>query len=223
MNQYHFDREKPFYPLVISFFTVLHGFKEFCALGGVKKLGLEVGGLLPGKNWPDMKNMPPESQSVFNEAIKIFERLRGPIDLKITGDVQRLNVPLETISVEMVDNWNYLIDYQIRAASMVLAMGYHEIQYSKTLGTKKEFLFHCRNAVAHNGRFDFRNGVKREAEWREIEIDEAMKGRPLFVTPKTPDGLLNIGDPIALLWDIEQEMSRESDLAPGTSSAKLSA
>lgn len=73
-------------------------------------------------------------------------------------------------------------------------------------GGKWEFLRHCRNAIAHNGKWHFTGQEpKRTAKWRGIELEKKMHGYPLFVRTSGM-GYLKLGDPIALLWDIEQEI-----------------
>jgi hypothetical protein len=67
-----------------------------------------------------------------------------------------------------------------------------------------EFLRHCRNAAAHNGKFYFKKGQPdKPAEWASIKLEASMHDLSLFDLPKVK-GLLSVGDPIALLWDIEQ-------------------
>jgi hypothetical protein len=67
-----------------------------------------------------------------------------------------------------------------------------------------EFLRHCRNGIAHGGHFRFTaREPARSAQWRAARIDRGLQGRPVFRS-KGATGLLEPGDPIRLLWDIEQ-------------------
>lgn len=83
----------------------------------------------------------------------------------------------------------------------------HEISKNKPWHTQDpmwEFLRHSRHAVAHNGRFHFANGEpRRRSEWGPFLLTAALHGTRLF-KEGTTEGMLSPGDPILLLWDIEQ-------------------
>lgn len=67
-----------------------------------------------------------------------------------------------------------------------------------------EFLRHCRNAAAHGGKFHLLNGEPcRPANWGRFSIVASMHGTPLVFNQGSA-GLLSPGDPLRLLWDIEQ-------------------
>jgi len=67
-----------------------------------------------------------------------------------------------------------------------------------------QFLRHVRNGVGHNGRWEFRGNEPRyAATWRTFTLDATMHGQRVF-KDINGDGLLGPGDPIRLLWDIEQ-------------------
>ena len=70
-----------------------------------------------------------------------------------------------------------------------------------------QFLRHCRNAATHNGRFIFKgNKPKCSSKWGAFEITEDLEGKKLFKIKKNEEeGLISIGDPIRLLWDLEQK------------------
>jgi hypothetical protein len=87
---------------------------------------------------------------------------------------------------------------------LMLAHEIVRIQLPAAQDPMLEFLFHARNAVAHSGRFNFLNGhPKLPAVWRKFVIAKTMQGQPLF-RDANGEGLLGPGDPICLLWDIEQ-------------------
>ena len=65
------------------------------------------------------------------------------------------------------------------------------------------FLYHCRNAAAHNNKFKIEKD-RFPAKWRNLEIIKSI-GRAYLFPIKEEKGFLNFGDPIALLWDIEQK------------------
>jgi len=193
--RYLFDRAKPFYPIVMAYLIQLHALKEIPALGvlgSVRAWNLEQ---LPG------------TEAEHEELRVSIDKLLSPLSLVTTGDHNRLDIPIDFVAKEFVNNLNYLIGHQILAALNVLVMA-HEItkdQPYRVPDERWEFLRHCRNAAAHNGNWYFLNGEpRRPAKWRGIDLDPAMNGQPLL---KGPDGngSLNLGDPIALLWDIEHE------------------
>lgn len=194
--KYEFDRSKPFYPLVMTYLIQLHGLKEISTIG-----------VLATANIATSFAIPPE----FGEQKKQLEdgirELLGPLNLEVTGETERLDVSLGFVAQEMILNYGYLMNFQTRAASFCLAMA-HELTKDKPYrgkGAKWEFLRHCRNAVSHNGKWHFQNGEPRnKSEWRGIKLKSTMHGQPLFLQ-QDGSGSLKLGDPIALLWEIENE------------------
>jgi hypothetical protein len=62
----------------------------------------------------------------------------------------------------------------------------------------------CRHAIAHGGTISLTGNEPRlPAEWNGIAITKESQGTPLFAYGDTP-GLLGAGDPLYLLWDLEQ-------------------
>jgi hypothetical protein len=58
--------------------------------------------------------------------------------------------------------------------------------------------------VAHGGLFTFKGKEPcHPAEWGHFQIERTLQSTPLFKDEKGV-GLLSPGDPIRLLWDIEQ-------------------
>jgi hypothetical protein len=192
--RYHFDRSKPFYPLIMAYLMQLHGIKEFAVLGA---LGTRRTWNLDHLNGPDI------DRRAMMESVN---KLLAPLELRITGDSERFVVPVEFVSKEFLENYSYLLKYQIQAALSVLVMA-HEVtkgQPYRVLDEKWEFLRHCRNAAAHNGHWLLTAGEpRRPAAWRTISLNPSMNNQPLFVG-NDRTGSLNAGDPVALLWEIEQ-------------------
>lgn len=195
--KYNFDRSKPFYPLVMSYLAQLHGLKEICAIG-------VLAATTDWKRKFDFSSLPQDNRLEIEDAIN---SLLGPLNLAVTGDNETLDVTVEFVAQEMVLNHRYLLEFQVRAASACLAMA-HEISKDKAHrdnSEKWEFLRHCRNSISHNGKWHFLNKEPRRlAEWRGIKLEAVMHGEPLFVQTDGT-GYLKLGDPIALLWDIESE------------------
>ncbi len=191
--KYHFDRAKPFYPLVMSYLMQLHGLKELAALGSLGAM----------RTW-DIQHLGEPSPE--NEALQLnAAKLLGPLELLITGDGNRLTVPVEAVAEEFFHNHKHLLKYQVQAALSVLVMA-HEIAKHQPYRTDNElweFLRHCRNAAAHNGRWNLINGEpRRPASWRGITLNASLNSCPLRIG-EDGIGTLRVGDPVALLWDIE--------------------
>ncbi len=198
----NFDREKPFYPLVANYVVQLAALKELFVRRFIGPLDLEeiVEKAAARHGAPD----PNESERVLlREQLKT---LIGPLQLRSEFQDSAITVDIDAMAAEFADNAVYLLQHQLKAAGSVLVMA-HECSKDKPWhGTDPlwEFLRHCRNAAGHGGSFSFKNDEpRRAAVWGRFEIVRDLQGTPLF---KRPDGsgMLSLGDPIRLLWDIEQ-------------------
>lgn len=71
-----------------------------------------------------------------------------------------------------------------------------------------QFLYHCRNAAAHGARFKLKaREPKRPAVWRGLIVDRTWNGELLIRHDVFGvAGKLEPGDPILLLWDLEQTL-----------------
>lgn len=192
---YAFDRSKPFYPIVMTYVISLHGMKELAAVGasGIERLWKIV-----------------DQEASYRDVTELrlqMQKLLGPLELEVTGDAERLMLPVELSAKELVENSEYLFGQCVKSALTMLVAA-HEVTKDKPyrdLGEKWEFLRHCRHAAAHNGCFTFRGDEpKRPAKWRTIELSNALHGQPLLVQ-RDGSGHLHLGDPIALLWELERD------------------
>ena len=196
----HFDRGKPFYPLVINYLVLLHGFKE-----------LAVRGIAGSRDVEDLAaRIPAIAES--REAAKVIEikvglrKLAGPLELRSEYGNNSITVSADEIGHEVVANSQYLSSFLMRSAGSLLILA-HELSIDAPWHDQNpllEFLRHCRNAAAHGGKFHFKHGKPSKlAQWGTFQITFGLEGTPLF---KGADGtgLLSPGDPIRLLWDIEQ-------------------
>jgi len=190
---YRFDRSKPFYPLVMNYLSQLHALKELLAIG---VLGLH-------RTWDSLSSLATEEQKEIKSAV---DKLLGPLSLRVTDRTRSIESPVDQVAKELAEHHAYLLPRQAMAAMSVLVMA-HEISKSQSYRTSDptwEFLRHCRNAAAHNGRWSLVNGEpRRPASWRSITLSAAMDSTPLLKL-ESQSGALELGDPIALLWDIEQ-------------------
>lgn len=181
MDRYQFDRSKRFYPLVISYLATLHGLKAtlcFRSSTGIRA---------------DIRS--------GDENLKLL----GPLDLKVRGDHESLSVSAEHVADELASNLSYLLPLYVQSVQSILAGAHEAIRQAGTSTKATEFLRHARNAAAHNGCWHLLNGEpRRPAEWRGLVLSTSDHGTSLLSLFDQP-GSLELGDPIALLWDIEQE------------------
>ncbi len=198
ITQYHFDRGKPFYPILMNYLIQIYGFYELPLRGSYKVLK----GLPKNEVEESLKKTPNLE----------FERLfkSSPIDLPkslaLRSEFQgnSIQIDIDDIALEVLSNGGYLIPFLMRSAGNLLILAYETTLKFHDKGPLWEFLRHCRNAAAHNGLFHFENGEPRRlAKWGKFQIEVVMHGTPLFGSKEKP-GLLGPGDPIPLLWDIEQ-------------------
>jgi hypothetical protein len=195
----HFDRGKPFYPLVTNYVVQILGYRD-----------LAFWGIVSRKHIPSIINTFVESlqgnENDKNNCKDSLKYLLGPLNLKSEFQKSPIDVNFDEISKELATNFDYLVPYFIRAAGGLLILAHecckHESYHDE--GPLWEFLRHCRNAVAHGGKFSFKYGEpKRPAIWGNFTLAKSMQGTLLFKNQQHV-GLLSPGDPIRLLWDIEQ-------------------
>lgn len=202
----NFNRGKPFYPLVMNYLIQLIGFKEL-ALRGLTGTP-EVEDLLQSM----LRRFPLEGEKgvTAEEAVaKLREDLAkaaGPLQLRSEGQDDPISVDIDEIAQELAENSSYLIRSVLPAAGVIFIAASEMAQAEgwRDRGPLWEFLRHCRNAAAHGGRFTF-VGKKplRPARWRHLTITRSLEGMPLF-KDDAGIGFLSPGDPIRLLWDLEQ-------------------
>jgi hypothetical protein len=195
----HFDRSKPFYPLVVQYTVQLLGFRGLAAraLAGGRAGGLTVAAVT-GLGESFYPATPAEAAELA--------KLLGPLELASSVQTDRVLLNAEEIANEIAANVKYLSRYLLLAAGNVLVLA-HELCKDKPAHDQSllwEFLRHCRNAAAHGGLFNLHGGEPyRPARWRTLEILPGLQGSPLFVG-EDGRGLLRPADPVLLLWDIEQ-------------------
>jgi hypothetical protein len=193
----HFDRSKPFYPLVMNYLLLLAGWKEIAAsrLPGINRAFTADKQLVEGCN--------PNAAAQLSTQL---EKLLGPLELKCESHPERVTVSIDQLGHELAANHNYVASFLMRAAGSLLILAHESTKdepYHDT-GELWEFLRHCRNAAAHGGSFNFVGGEpRRPAVWSGITLTSSLNGTPLFKND-TVVGTLSPGDPIRLLWDLEQ-------------------
>ncbi len=198
----HFDRSKPFYPLVMNYVVQLLGFKELAIRGvtGPREF-LDV-----VKQIPALGQIPPGREADAAAVHDNLRKLMGPLQLRSEFLDATIEVDVDEMAREVTSNSHYLAGQLMRSAGSLLILA-HELNKDEPWhdqGPLWEFLRHCRNGAAHGGRFHFlRREPRRPACWGRFQITPDVESTPVF---KGGDGvgLLSPGDPIRLLWDIEE-------------------
>lgn len=198
---HHFDRGKVFYPIVISYITQLHGFIELVSRGVVEELLEAV---------EERDTLADERGEFLNAAIDgRVTPLIQELELQCTIAEKNVDIDHSELAHEVLDNHFYAIaTHYEQAASSLLIVAKARSENRLDRSPICEFLRHCRNAAAHGGKFNLEeyDEPRRPAHWRETEITEGLEGTRLFEDSEG-NGLMRPGDPIALLWDIEQQYS----------------
>jgi hypothetical protein len=201
----HFDRTKPFYPLVAAYASTMFGLNYLAARGF---LDLEH----DARGTPSADEVFASIRSDVPDIDAGLRTLLGPLQLRSECSPDRVTVPPALLGREWAENHAAILPTLILAAGSILvpANSIVEVQIPRSQQGDPLlfFLRHARNAVAHNGRFHFevrqRNPPPwRPAVWRKFTLSPSMHGSRLF-KDDSGDGLLSPGDPIWLLWDIER-------------------
>jgi hypothetical protein len=200
---YEFQRSSPFYPLVTNYIVLLLGFKEFTAAG----IALAIQRLPADEraNLLEDARAKGNSEVVERLASATPTELHPPLELVSELENHKIRIDAEETMLELMQNASHLISFLKRTAmSSLLIHAYEATEPFHDRTPLWEFLRHCRNAAAHGGRFNFQHGEpRRPATWGRFRIDPSLQGTCLAATEEAA-GLLAPGDPLRLLWDIEQ-------------------
>jgi hypothetical protein len=210
-----FDQAKPFYPLIVQYLIFLNGLKELPVRSifdsQYESPDITVREQIEKELGKPINFVKLSSQDRVKVAdsiktlVKSLERVQGNLHLQsICSDP--VEIDINALAKEIESDLSFQLSFAMRAASSMIILA-HEFCKDHSYHNHDplwEFLRHCRNAAAHGGAFTFRNREPRHpAEWRGIQILTRLQGTPLF-KDETSYGLLSPGDPIYLLWDIEQ-------------------
>ncbi|MBF8265358.1 MAG: hypothetical protein HW384_1222 [Dehalococcoidia bacterium] len=199
----YFDKDKPFYPLVLNYLASLHGISELLMRGLIVKLKVAPGEVVKKeiKEFPKYATLLNSLPTQFPEPLALKSEFQGN-SIKIDAD--EIASVLVTDPSHIRTFTNHTLGLAIMASASVLILAYETTAQYHDNGPLWEFLRHCRNAAAHNGLFYFKKGEPRRlAKWGKFTIEVAIQGTPLFANKNT-HGLFGPGDPICLLWDIEK-------------------
>lgn len=196
----HFDRSKPYYPYVIHYVVGLWAMKELAGYGlGILARAGEAD-LTPAAS-------EPNEDSARRVANHRLVELLPPLELTRKSGGAATGVDIAELAEEITRNHLYLFASTMRAAGGLLISAYEISKQHRDHGELWEFFRHVRNAAAHGGSFNFLGQQPtRAAQWRGIELTRALQGSPLFDGASQQSGLLGPGDPLSLLWDVEQTL-----------------
>ena len=198
----HFDRGKLFYPYIINYIASIHGLLDLFSRAVTILLEKILNQADRGKV---LQNLKEDVRKNFLEHDG-KRLLLGKTSLKSVFQGNNIDIDIDEIASELINHYQYLLPLQMKAAGNLIIMCY---QISKDKYDDKSeiwnFFYHCRNAAAHGGLFNITNIKRFPAKWGKIEITRALNKTNLFIVPDE-GGLIGPGDPIRLLWDIEQNM-----------------
>lgn len=191
--------------MLMNYTVLLLAIKEFGAAG----IALHLKDLPDAAYQNEIAEARIQGNADHIERLKAasIEELYPPMVLVSEFQDQHINIDFFTTMHELGENIAYLVDdLRLSAVSALLVHAYEVTKKIHTPGPLWEFLYHCRNAGAHGGRFTFKNGQpKSPAKWGRYTLSRAThEGMPL-ITHKGTAGLFGLGDPLRLLWDIEQK------------------
>jgi hypothetical protein len=202
---YEFQRSSPFFPMVLNYEVLLLAIKEF----GTAGIALYLKDLPDTEYQEVLTDARTKGNAEHIERLKAvsIEELHQP--LVLVSEFQDQHVTIDALATmrELGMNIEYLVDdLKLSAASALLVHAHEATEKFHNKEPLWEFLYHCRNAGAHGGRFTFRNDQpKHPAIWgRYILSRTTHEGMPLIAHKGIP-GLFGPGDPLRLLWDIEQQ------------------
>jgi hypothetical protein len=190
-------RERPFYPLLLLYAATLAGWRELVVRG-----------------YPGAHRSTRMVDYEGGEGVATAEEVAAFLDRHVAGKTSLpcasenppvLNDP-DVLAREM-NEFNAVVPGRAMMSAESILIVAHEISKAsgrRTNAPEWEFLRHCRNAAAHNGRFTFRGGEpSRPASWGSLSITSVLEGTPLF-RQADGRGLMQAGDPVRLLWDLDE-------------------
>lgn len=171
----HFDRSKPFYPLVMNYLVLLIGFKDLAGRGVIKELnrnsastsGIDVTAITSGivRRVSASEADTTQLRQQLTEIDSALSKVLGPLELKSEFQGNHIEVDVDDIANDLMNNASYLIRFIMRSAGSLLILA-HEISKNEPWHDKGplwEFLRHCRNAAAHRGLQDRRTSRRATA------------------------------------------------------------
>lgn len=197
-----FNPLKPFYPLVMGHLAQLLGSRDLVIRGALGRGGYRRA--ISAAIAPLAEGLVAKG-SADSEA-DVYSKLLGPLVLPCSIKSSATIIDPEAVAFDAAVRPLIGLSQNTRAASGLLVLAHEECkeQPFNDRGPLWEFLRHCRNGISHGGRFHLspREPV-RSAAWGPFTITKAIQGVPVF-RDANGSGLLETGDSVRLLWDIEQ-------------------
>lgn len=206
-----FDPAKPFYSLVLTYLSQLHGLMELISVGLIQRFEkiserrafvsltaeeriAKYVAALELKNQPIVERVLRGGKTAL-----MFE----PVLPSVTARPIKLDIPM-LAETAFLEHEAAIRDFNRISAGSLLILANERV--TKHRGDPiVQFLRHCRNAAAHGGVFTFDSGEpKKPAVWRTLTIERPMQGNCLFPVPPNK-GFIGIGDVLYLLADIEKK------------------
>jgi hypothetical protein len=209
-----FDKNKPFYPFVMNYIVSVHGMLEIIARSAYEIVRLNKS---KGVSLADLQIDQTEDSKQKEFLRHIYEGnlvptlLFGDLSLRSEKLNEYIKYPIDELVKEVYINHPRILEFSKTSAQMLIISAYQitpEIISKNKSDELWNFMFHCRNASSHDGKFKIapsKNAQERfPAKWHNFEIVNSMNGKPLFKNTLTDtDGLLSVGDALCLLHDIE--------------------
>ena len=207
-----FDPTKQFRALVLGHLAQTHGLLDITSLGYALRHEKDS----EFRDW-----LPQADPDVRARIEPLLGRTRQPQlaapVLVSKGGNRRVMAESEELALAFAQREPLFEEFNALATCGLLVLAWERVggpdrkkisrKSSTPMADAWEFFYHCRNAAAHEGKFTFKNGEPRfdPVRWNGLEITAKSEGQPLL-SPPHPNGLLGPGDPILLLWDIEQTL-----------------
>jgi hypothetical protein len=202
-SEFDFNRSGIFYPAIMTYWVLLHGTFELLSRGFIR--------IIEGSdaNAPGMEDLIAKAiaDTYADPADRHVTKMFDEPQLLTTSQPERITPPdADAISYELFASHAYILGPLLAGWNLLIA-GYQAAQaagYTDKTDPTWEFLRHCRNGAAHNGRFKLRHGEpRRPARWRGVTIASDLDGAPVFRNLQG-EGVLALGDPLLLLLDLEK-------------------
>ena len=203
---FNFDRSKRFYPLVLNYLILIHGYLDVSARVMIRQTHETLSGDSPVPSTLSAGN--PISvefiETFFSHPANRVTTRQAIIPQLFATNRPKVALDTDMLCGEYELSYVELMSWMMRSAGVLLVTAWESTSHLSTKSLEWEFLRHCRNAVAHNGAVSLSKGEPRHlAEWNGIAITKESHGTPLF-SHGDQHGLLWPGDPLYLLWDLEQ-------------------
>lgn len=201
MDLYNFDRNGIFYPLVMNYYASLHGTIDLFSRYHIRNF---------------ISSEPIDKTKDYrDEFLNKIKQIENPENRPLIGKLgpfshflnKAVYFEIEDIENEFGSNPLSILDYVFNAGGILLISAYARIginanDYDESL---LNFLYHCRNGVAHGGKFTGMKAARFPATFGNLEITNSLAGTNVF-KDEEQNGLLGYGDPIHVITRIGKKL-----------------